>query len=39
MITAGELKSKNIHLLTEKAAWRVDRRHEPWKEQSPAKPK
>ena len=25
-------------LLTEKAAWRIDRRSEPWKKQSPAKP-
>ena len=33
----GESKIKKYPLLTEKAAWRVDRRHEPWKEQSPAK--
>ena len=31
------IEIKKYPLLTEKAAWRVDRRHEPWKEQSPAK--
>ena len=30
------IEIKKYPLLTEKAAWRVDRRHEPWKEQSPA---
>ena len=31
------IEIKKYPLLTEKAAWRVDRRKEPWKEQSPAK--
>ena len=32
------IEIKKYPLLTEKSAWRVDRRHEPWKEQSPANP-
>ena len=32
------IEIKKYPLLTEKSAWRVDRRHEPWKEQSPVKP-
>ena len=31
------IEIKKYPLLTEKAAWRVDRRKEPWKEQSPVK--
>ena len=31
------IEIKEYPLLTEKSAWRVDRRHEPWKEQSPIK--
>ena len=32
------IEIKKYPLLTEKSAWRVDRRHEPWKEQSPIEP-
>jgi len=31
------IEIKKYPLLTEKSAWRIDRRNEPWKEQSPAK--
>ena len=32
------IEIKKYPLLTEKSAWRIDRRQDPWKEQSPPKP-